>query len=187
MCDVCLRDDLQYILSLATQTNAVPLPAVPEVFGVRLPPPSECLTSVDFDLIPNRPPPDVKLYDEETEEIEEDEEDEDEGDEDDADMEPAPIPLGGSRSQSEDAYMRDESSIPPQPPLSTVQSPSGDVEMGATPAPMAVAREEEEEEEDEDGLFAGGDDEEGSNDEAMGATPAEGGVKRRLEEEEDYD
>ncbi|KAI9512365.1 hypothetical protein F5148DRAFT_1164371, partial [Russula earlei] len=33
----------QYTLSLATQTNAQPLPAVPEVFGLRLPPAKECL------------------------------------------------------------------------------------------------------------------------------------------------
>ncbi|KAI0722993.1 transcription initiation factor TAFII31, partial [Earliella scabrosa] len=41
----------EYMLSLATQTNSVPLPSVPEVYGVRLPPASECLTAVDFDLV----------------------------------------------------------------------------------------------------------------------------------------
>ena len=55
------------MLSLATQTNSVPLPSVPEVYGVRLPPASECLTAVDFDLVPNKPPPGVKLFDEEIE------------------------------------------------------------------------------------------------------------------------
>ncbi|KIM90990.1 hypothetical protein PILCRDRAFT_46601, partial [Piloderma croceum F 1598] len=44
----------EYTLSLASQTNSVPLPSVAEVFGVRLPPASETLTSVDFDLIPNK-------------------------------------------------------------------------------------------------------------------------------------
>lgn len=163
----------------------MPLPAVPEVFGVRLPPAAECLTAVDFDLVPNRPPPDVKLYDEEIEELEEDEEeDEYEEDEDDADMEPAALGHA-SPTQSEDTFMRDGTSIPPQPPLtlSTAGSPSGDVEMGATSA--VVAKEEEEEEDDEDGLFAGGDDDEGSGDETMGGPDAE--PKRRLEEEEDYD
>ena len=77
---------MQYTLSLAAQTNAVPLPAVPEVFGVRLPPASECLTSVDFDLVPSKPPPGVKLYDEEFEEVEESE-DEDEDADTDADVE----------------------------------------------------------------------------------------------------
>ena len=52
---------------------------MPEVFGVRLPPASELLTSVDFDLIPNKPPPGTKLYDEEVEEIEESESEEDDG------------------------------------------------------------------------------------------------------------
>ncbi|KAI9454623.1 hypothetical protein F5148DRAFT_424645 [Russula earlei] len=46
----------EYTLSLATQTNAQPLPAVPEVSGLRLPPANECLTAIDFDLVPNRPP-----------------------------------------------------------------------------------------------------------------------------------
>ncbi|KAJ6629149.1 transcription initiation factor IID, 31kD subunit-domain-containing protein [Mycena sp. CBHHK59/15] len=76
----------EYILSLASEVNAVALPAVPEVFGVRMPPSSDCLTSIDFDLIPNKPPPSVKLYDEEIEEVEESESDEDD---DDEDMEPA--------------------------------------------------------------------------------------------------
>ncbi|KZW04036.1 transcription factor TAFII-31, partial [Exidia glandulosa HHB12029] len=42
----------EYLHSLAAQTNAIPLPPVPEVFGVRLPPAKECLTAVDFDLVP---------------------------------------------------------------------------------------------------------------------------------------
>ncbi|KAG1892635.1 transcription initiation factor IID, 31kD subunit-domain-containing protein [Suillus subluteus] len=86
----------EYILSLASQTNATPLPSVPEVFGVRLPPASETLTAVNFDLVPNKPPPEAKLYDEEVEEIEEDDDDEEladgQDDDDDADMEPAAIP-----------------------------------------------------------------------------------------------
>jgi transcription initiation factor TFIID subunit 9B len=63
------------------------LPPVPEVFGVRLPPPKDRLTSVDFDLLPNKPPPGVKVYDEEI--VEETDEEElpidglDEDDEDD--------------------------------------------------------------------------------------------------------
>ncbi|KAH9062198.1 TFIID-domain-containing protein [Lactarius vividus] len=77
----------EYTLSLATQVNAQSLPTVPEVFGLRLPPANECLTAVDFDLVPNRPPPEEKQFDEEIEEIVESaSEDEDE------DMEPAAIP-----------------------------------------------------------------------------------------------
>ena len=64
------------MVSLAAQTNAIPLPSVPEVFGVRLPSSQHVLTQVNFDLVPNKPPPTVKQYDEEIEEIEEDESDE---------------------------------------------------------------------------------------------------------------
>ncbi|KAJ4473490.1 TFIID-domain-containing protein [Lentinula lateritia] len=89
----------EYISSLATQTNAIPLPSVPEVFGVRLPQSSDCLTSLDFDLIPNKAPPGVKIYDEEIEEIEESESEEEE-----EEMEPATIPnyARSSTNQSED-------------------------------------------------------------------------------------
>jgi len=72
-------------LQLATQTNAIPLPPIPEVFGVRLPPLKDCLTSVDFDLVPNKPPPTVQLYEEEI--VEETDDDEEEGDDDDDEME----------------------------------------------------------------------------------------------------
>ena len=53
------------MLSLAAQTNAIPLPSVPEVFGVRLPSSPHVLTQVDFDLVPKKPPPTVKQYEEE--------------------------------------------------------------------------------------------------------------------------
>ncbi|KAH9938494.1 uncharacterized protein B0H18DRAFT_967431, partial [Fomitopsis serialis] len=72
--------------SYRCHSNQLRPPALrPEVFGVRLPPANDCLTSVDFDLVPNKPPPGVKLYDEEVEEVEESEEE-------DEDMEPAAIP-----------------------------------------------------------------------------------------------
>ena len=71
-------------MQLATQTNAIPLPPIPEVFGVRLPPLKDCLTSVDFDLVPNKPPPTVQLYEEE---IVEETDDEEEGDDEDDEME----------------------------------------------------------------------------------------------------
>jgi transcription initiation factor TFIID subunit 9B len=151
---------------------------MPEVFGVRLPPASDCLTAVDFDLLPNRPPPDVKLYDEEIEEIaESDSEEEGDYEED----EPSTTATGinqtfrGSTLQSEDTFMED----PGQPvgPISAL-TPS-DVDMLATPV-RALAQEEEE----EDPLF--GDE----GDEPMDAAPASspaGGVKRKLELDEDYD
>jgi len=59
-----------FLLSLGAKTNAKPLPPVPEVFGVRLPPAKHCLTAVDFDLIPNKPPPGLVRQEEEEEEEE---------------------------------------------------------------------------------------------------------------------
>lgn len=168
------------MLSLATQTNSVPLPSVPEVYGVRLPPANECLTAVDFDLVPNKPPPGVKLYDEEVEEIEESESDEDE------DMEPAPLPSAASQSQ---AQQQQRAYVPPV--VGAAHTPS-DVDMLT---PGGVPAEEGSEAEEDDGLFAGGDEEEEeSGDEAMEDVTASGagdaatnGVKRKLVEEEDYD
>lgn len=165
-------------MSLASQTNATPLPTVPEVFGVRLPPSSETLTFVNFDLVPNKPPPNVKLYDEEVEEIEDGEEEGEpaaqEDEEDDADMEPAAIPLTNA-------------------PITPT-----DVEMGGTPAPIIAgdAPEEGSENGEEADLFGGGGDEEeeeeeSNADEAMEEVQTTGtpssGVKRKLVEEEDYD
>jgi len=180
----------QYTLSLASQTNSVPLPSVPEVFGVRLPPASETLTSVDFDLIPNKPPPGTKLYDEEAEEVEESETEEEE--DEDEDMEPTAIPgpgpAGGSGTRRQDAAGAAVG------PVSAMQTPS-DIDMLGTPGGRA-ADEGSDAAEEEDGLFAGGDDEDedeegsGGDDDAMEevqTTNTNGGVKRKLVEEEDYD
>lgn len=149
---------------MASQINALPLPAVPEVFGVRLPQPSECLTSVDFDLIPNKPPPGVKLYDEEVEEIEESE-----SDEEDVDMEPAHIP-----------------EIPP----STRPAPQEPTEEAPFPI-SAIQTQETESKEDgsdaeDDGLFAGGD-EDADSDAMEEVQTGTNGVKRKLQEDDDYD
>lgn len=167
-------------MSLAAQTNAVPLPSVPEVFGVRLPPTSECLTSVDFDLVPNKPPPGVKLYDEEIEEVEE-------SDEDDEDMEPTAIPPSTQPFSAQD-QTTDEAPIP-SAVTGAPHTPS-DVDM-MTPA--VVAQEDVSDAEEEDGLFAGGDEDDDSADEAMdilAPAPADSGangLKRKLVEEDDYD
>lgn len=171
---------VQYILSLAAQTNAVPLPSVPEVFGVRLPPMAECLTSIDFDLVPNKPPPGVKLYDEEVEEVEESE-DEDE------DMEPAAI--SGSFMQSQQpTQLNTQEAVPA--PVGAMHSPQ-DVGMLS---PVVAAAEEVSEGEDAHGLFSGGEEEEEeSGDEAMDValalptSEATAGTKRKLVEEDDYD
>lgn len=155
---------------------------MPEVFGVRLPPASESLTSVDFDLIPNKPPPGTKVYDEEIEEIEESESEEDD---DDEDMEPAAIP----------APVREQDAMAAVGPVSAIPTPS-DIDMLGTPNPAADegsdGRGEEEEEEEEDGLFAGGEEEEeeSGDDHTMDngqISPNGAGIKRKLVEEEDYD
>jgi transcription initiation factor TFIID subunit 9B len=178
----------QYILSLAAQTNAAPLPAVPEVFGIRLPPASECLTAVDFDLVPNKPPPGVRQYDEEVEEIEESEsEDEDE------DMEPAAIPAQESSVRSSTATSQDpagEVALHDTPfPISAIQTPS-DIDMLGTPAAAAGADDASDAAEEEDGLFAGGDDDDDEDSDAMEevqTTLGSNGAKRKLVEEDDYD
>jgi transcription initiation factor TFIID subunit 9B len=180
----------QYILSLAAQTNAAPLPAVPEVFGIRLPPASDCLTAVDFDIVPNKPPPSVKHYDEEIEEIEESEsEDEDE------DMEPATIPLRPPSARSSTSTSQDQAvevSLHDAPfPISAIQTPS-DIDMIGTPAAGAGADDGSDAAEEEDGLFAGGDDEEEEDSDAMEEVQttlgsSSNGMKRKLVEEDDYD
>ncbi|KAG0705503.1 transcription initiation factor IID, 31kD subunit-domain-containing protein [Suillus ampliporus] len=165
----------EYILSLASQTNATPLPSVPEIFGVRLPPSSETLTAVNFDLVPNKPPPDTKLYDEEVEEIEEEDEELPDGqdDDEDADMEPAAIPYTNAA------------------PITPT-----DVDIAGTPAPVVAAEglEENSDAEEADGLFGaeGDDDDDNSGDDAMEEVQTTGdtqtnGVKRKLIEEDDYD
>ncbi|KAJ7276223.1 transcription initiation factor IID, 31kD subunit-domain-containing protein [Mycena haematopus] len=173
----------EYILSLASDVNAVPLPAVPEVFGVRMPQASECLTSIDFDLIPNKPPPGVKLYDEEIEEVEESE-----SDDDDEDMEPAPIPR-----QTVPAARPAANPTPQDPPREFEEAPfpisaidtSSDLRIGSQ---MAVD-EGSDAGEEEDGLFAGGDEEEEDSDgmEEVQTSLEHNGVKRKLEEDDDYD
>jgi transcription initiation factor TFIID subunit 9B len=142
---------------------------------VRLPPSAETLTSVDFDLVPHKPPPGTKLYDEEIEEIEESEsEDEDE------DMEPAPIP-GPTHSTT-------------QPRADVDMGPVSAIQMPVTARP--AGEDGSEGGEDEDGLFAGGDDEEEEEEEESGPEEsmeepkggdAANGVKRKWVEDDDYD
>ncbi|KAJ7499073.1 transcription initiation factor IID, 31kD subunit-domain-containing protein [Mycena latifolia] len=174
----------EYILSLASDVNAVPLPAVPEVFGVRMPPAADCLTSIDFDLIPNKPPPGVKLYDEEIEEIEESE-----SEDDDDDMEPAPIPQQPvpARPAAHAAPQEPPREFEEAPfPISAIDT-SSDLRIGSQ---MAVD-EGSDAGEEEDGLFAGGDEEEEDSDAMEEVQTTLGGqtngIKRKLEEDDDYD
>ncbi|KAJ7086733.1 transcription initiation factor IID, 31kD subunit-domain-containing protein [Mycena epipterygia] len=178
----------EYILSLASDVNAVALPAVPEVFGVRMPQAADCLTSIDFDLIPNKPPPGVKLYDEEIEEVEESESEED----DDDDMEPAPIPQQPMAVRP--VPRPAQNSAPQEPPREFEDAPfpisaidtSSDLRIGS----QMTVDEGSDAGEEEDGLFAGGDEEEEDSDameEVQTSLEHTNGVKRKLEEDDDYD
>ncbi|KAJ7068122.1 transcription initiation factor IID, 31kD subunit-domain-containing protein [Mycena amicta] len=165
------------ILSLATEVNAQPLPSVPEVFGVRMPPASDCLTSIDFDLIPNRPPPGVKLY----EEVEESESES----ESDDDMEPAPIPQQAAPSRPP------PTAAPPEPVVDETPFPISAIDMSSGPriGSQVVPNEGSDAGEEEDGLFAGGDDDDDSDamEEVQTSLGQTNGIKRKLEEDDDYD
>lgn len=148
---------------------------------MRLPPAAECLTAVDFDLIPNKPPPEVKQYDEEVEEVEESESDEDE------EMEQADIPSvpGSGWNANQTMQTPQPQSQPPAVidpmlhPMAQAQTPSADVDM------LGTGGGEQSDNEEDEGLFAGGEDEEESD--AMDEVPPENDAKRKLVEEEDYD
>lgn len=152
-----------------------------EVFGLRLPPQNERLTAIDFDLLPNRPPPEEKQFDEEIEEIVESASE----DEDD-DMEPATIPHAAAPSQPHVAAVTAAATAVANP-VSAVRTPSEDVEMRDTS--VVAPNEVEEGSDEDDGLFAGG--EESGADEPMEEVAATedhaDGLKRKLVEEDDYD
>ena len=120
--------------------------------------------------MPNKPPPEVKQYDEEIEEVEESESDEDE-------MEAADIPSvphwQGAPMASLSLPQRDADSGQPL----VAQTPA-DVDM------TGVGGDEGSDNDDADGLF--GEEEEESGDEAM-EDVAVNGIKRKLVEEDDYD
>lgn len=163
------------MLSLAQQTNAIPLPSVPEVFGIRVPSAPHVLTQVDFDLVPNKPPPGVPQYDEEVEEVEEDESDDDE---EEVDVDAA------MQLQQQQARLR----------RSMTEASDADMaspRLGPGPIVSAVGGDEASEGgQDDDGLFG---DDESDGDDAMesvevpdvNANP--NGIKRKLVEEDDYD
>ncbi|KAF9172956.1 Transcription initiation factor TFIID subunit 9 [Mortierella sp. AD011] len=47
----------EFLLELAEEKNKVPLPIIQEKYGIRLPHERHCLTAVNFQLIPELPPP----------------------------------------------------------------------------------------------------------------------------------
>ncbi|THH03592.1 hypothetical protein EW145_g6158 [Phellinidium pouzarii] len=164
----------EYILSLASQANAIPLPSVPEVFGVRTPSSPHVLSQVDFDLLPNRPPPRVKQYDEEVEEVEEDVSDDEDALRQDTMMKYAEP--DGASSMRPFATPSDADMMSPGPVISAAVAGDEGSDGG--------------QDDDDDGLF-GDDDSEG--DEAMESVevpdldPIANGIKRKLVEEDDYD
>ncbi|BGP14886.1 hypothetical protein JCM10213_003758 [Rhodosporidiobolus nylandii] len=46
----------EFLLQLSTTVNSVPLPPVPEVYGIRLPPPAQRLTAPNFSVVPRGHP-----------------------------------------------------------------------------------------------------------------------------------
>lgn len=141
---------------------------------------------MDFDLIPNKPPPGVKIYDEEIEEIEESESSEEEEE---------PEPYQNTQTSAWGRASGTPSSVAQEVmetpfPISAIATPA-DIDMLGPSAGTQPMETEEGSDIDEDGLFAGGDDEEESDgmeevQTALGSGSGSG-VKRKLVEEDDYD
>ncbi|KAG2174499.1 hypothetical protein INT44_006762 [Umbelopsis vinacea] len=51
----------EFLLELAQEKNKVPLPLIPEKYGIRLPHEKHCLTAINFQVAPNAPPPPKNL------------------------------------------------------------------------------------------------------------------------------
>ncbi|KAH8553729.1 transcription initiation factor IID, 31kD subunit-domain-containing protein [Umbelopsis sp. PMI_123] len=51
----------EFLLELAQEKNKVPLPLIPEKYGIRLPHEKHCLTAINFQVTPNGPPPPKNL------------------------------------------------------------------------------------------------------------------------------
>lgn len=151
---------------------------------MRLPPTKQCLTAVDFDLVPNKPPPQAAP-------IEDDDQSEDEEEEED-DEEPIDVNEDHDMDMAEGLFgMETDSNVP----SASQQADMDQVDENA--AASSLVPFEEEEEEDEGGLFGDGDDDDEqmqTMDDIQGDTGLGGlesmanGTKRRLEDEdEDYD
>ena len=165
---------------MAQQTNSVPLPPVPEVFGVRTPSGPHVLTQVDFDLVPNKPPPTVKQYDEEAEEVEEEEEEEEDDDEEEVDVKP-PIPQATTAAINAGPVAR---------PFGTPSDADMASPVPAVPTALPAEEGSDAGQDDENGLF--GDDDSDADEgmesvEVPDVNPNVNGIKRKLVEEEDYD
>ncbi|KAJ1309103.1 hypothetical protein OPQ81_004781 [Rhizoctonia solani] len=164
----------EHLMALATKTNAQPLPSVSDTYGIRIPA-KHALTSVDFDIVPNKPPPGLngpETYEEEYEEWEEDD-----------------TPEQPSTSQADDLMVMDD----PDEPIALVDEVAPiQNNVGETTA-EAPAQADETAGSDADDLFgdAGEDDADRMEQDApvtepSGASPA-AGAKRKMEEDDNYD
>ncbi|CDS08723.1 hypothetical protein LRAMOSA10084 [Lichtheimia ramosa] len=53
----------ELLLELAEEKNKIPLPLIPEKYGIRLPNEKHCLTGLNFSIVPDAPPPPQPIID----------------------------------------------------------------------------------------------------------------------------
>ncbi|ELU45452.1 TFIID-31kDa domain-containing protein [Rhizoctonia solani AG-1 IA] len=164
----------EHLMALATKTNAQSLPAVSDTYGIRVPA-KHALTSVDFDIVPNKPPPGLngpETYEEEYEEWEEDD-----------------TPEQPSGPQGDDLMVMDD----PDEPIALVEDVAPMQNGGATAGEEAPTQVDEGAGSDADDLFgdAGEDDADKMDQDAPAPEPSgtspSAGAKRKMEEDDNYD
>lgn len=160
-----------------------------ETYGVRLPPQKYQLTAVDFDLLPNKPPPQDVLHlssDGEDDEAEDD----DEGDEAEVNEAMDEDPLSPRRDMDGDTNMLTPGAEDPMP-VASMDS------LGLTFSSKPADANDSDSDDGPDGLFEDDDeDEQEDDDQDSGAAAAAGGAaqsapqvgdKRKLNEDDEYD
>ncbi|QRV73083.1 Transcription initiation factor IID, 31kD subunit [Ceratobasidium sp. AG-Ba] len=154
----------EHLLALATKTNAQPLPSVSDTYGVRLPPAKQALTSVDFDIVPNKPPPEYEEWEED----------------DTPELPPAP--------PAEDLMVMDD----PDEPIALLDEAIP--MQGAQGGEALQAEEEDNDADDLFGDADNDDDENKMDQDPVvpesaptNGSPSGGGVKRKIEEDDNYD
>lgn len=171
---------------MAAKTNAEPLPILSETYGIRLPPPKYCLTAVDFDLLPNKPP----LQDMPAVSSDDDEEDGFEDEEDEAEV---------------DVAMEEDDRLSPRRDRdidgdTTMLTPGADgmggvasmdalgLLTGSLPPPANTNADESESDDGPDGLFEDDDEDEDQDEDMQDSSAApQVGEKRKLDEDDEYD
>lgn len=158
-----------------------------ETYGVRLPPQKYCLTAIDFDLVPNKPPPqDVAVLSSD----EGDDDGDDEEDEAEIDEAMDEDPLSPRRDMDGDTTM-----LTPGP--DGLAGPSSMDALGLLSSTLQGHQPEPDASDSDDGpdgLFED-DDEDDQDDDSQGAPAAGGstgaapqiGEKRKLNEDDEYD